>query len=506
MFRLTIFLLLFGFTLRTPLYAQEESLYRNEDLQIQLSVSPEEYELRSDPASFAFGWKGALCEVSSKDSMVGGVLLHFPAAMKAQKYVQWREKSWKASPSVKTFDRVAETEWKKEIGYWLIVEHVMEYEDYDYHYLTLYLAHKRHNFELVLWVSDTIWAEYKEVLYGILKSVEYGTLPEATPVEKEPLPQKETIPQPEGKVDREITPEGVSSEKPELYLNREHGFKLLVPPSWDVRNAEFEFELDGSLLEFEKGEQMAGALGFHEGNILVKDYAEAFVTGVKESNKLFEDLGTTLTKTGGILRQCRGKREQTLIRYSLFFYSSAGKNYYLAFWMAEEHWTLYEPSLISLFNSFVFPTKAGIEKKVSLKQNPEPSYPWKGCKAGSWAEYLTVTEEGEVRERMGVRYVLLESGQGFYRMRTDMRVSEGWIEGEPVRIELSLSPRGRNEGELKPERMLVKVAAGEFLCESIRNDKGEVWVNNEIPFRLVKSLSILGEKRTLMTLVGFEKK
>ena len=91
-------------------------------------------------------------------------------------------------------------------------------------------------------------------------------------------------------------------------------------------------------------------------------------------------------------------------------------------------------------------------------------------------------------------------------MRTDIRVSEGWIEGESVRIELSLSPRGGNEGELKPERMLVKVAAGEFLCESIRNDKGEVWVNNEIPFRLVKSLSISGEKRTLMTLVGFEKK
>ena len=121
MVRLTIFLLLFGFTSLTTLYAQEESLYRNEDLQIQLSVSPEEYDLRSDPASFTFGWKGALCEVSSKDSMVGGVLLHFPAAMKAQKYVQWREKSWKASPSVKTFDRVAETEWKKEIGYWIIV-------------------------------------------------------------------------------------------------------------------------------------------------------------------------------------------------------------------------------------------------------------------------------------------------------------------------------------------------------------------------------------------------
>ena len=68
---------------------------------------------------------------------------------------------------------------------------------------------------------------------------------------------------------------------------------------------------------------------------------------------------------------------------------------------------------------------------------------------------------------MGARYVLLESGKGFYRMRTDIRVSEGWIEGEPVRIELSLSPRERTEGELKPERMLVKVAAGEFLCESI---------------------------------------
>ena len=54
--------------------------------------------------------------------------------------------------------------------------------------------------------------------------------------------------------------------------------------------------------------------------------------------------------------------------------------------------------------------------------------------------------------------------------------------------------------------ILVKVAAGEFLCESRENDQGEVWMNQEVPFRLVKSLAVAGEKRTLVTLVGFEKK
>ena len=103
MVRLTIFLLLFGFTSLTTLYAQEESLYRNEDLQIQLSVSPEEYELRSDPASFAFGWKGALCEVSSKDSMVGGVLLHFPAAAGRQRDGRLLSNRYRTRASVVSF-------------------------------------------------------------------------------------------------------------------------------------------------------------------------------------------------------------------------------------------------------------------------------------------------------------------------------------------------------------------------------------------------------------------
>lgn len=509
MFQRIVFLLLFSLTSLTTLHAQEDGVYRNEDLQILFSIPTDEYELRTDPASFAFQWKGALCEVSSKDSMVGGVLLHFPAAMKAQKYAQWREKSWTSSPSVKSFERVAETKWEKDTGNWLILEHVMEYEDYDYHYLTLHLAHKRHNFEFVFWVSDTIWVEYKETLYSILKGVKYGGLPEKeSPVEEEPVPQKETIPQPEGRVDIEPSAEVIAAQKAELYLNREHGFRLLVPPAWDVRNGDFQFELEGSLLEFEKGEQMAGALGFHRSKILLKDYAEAFVQGVQESNKQFEDLGMTQMKAGGILRQCRGEREQSLIRYALYFHSSEGKNYYLAFWMADDQWNQYEKPLIALFESFIFPTKEGGQKKVSLELAPETkaeiSHPWQGCNPGSWAEYLTVTEEGDLLRKTGLRYVLLELGEGFYRMRTDMRVAEAWVEGEPVKVELSFVSKKERKGNLN--RTLVKVAAGEFLCESRESDKGEVWMNQEVPFRLVKSLAVAGEKRTLVTLVGFEKK
>ena len=438
MFRHIVFLLLFSLTSLATLHAQEEGVYRNEDLQILFSIPVNEYELRTDPASFTFQWKGALCEVSSKDSMVGGVLLHFPAAMKAQKYAQWREKSWKSSPSVKSFDRVSETEWERDTGNWLILEHVMEYEDYDYHYLTLHIAHKRHNFEFVFWVSDTIWVEYKKTLYDILKGVKYGGLPaKVIPAEEVPVPRKETIPQPEGRVDVEPAPERVVEQKPELYLNREHGFRLLIPSSWDVRNGDFQFELEGSLLELEEKDLMAGALGFHKSEILLKDYAEAFVLGVQESNKQFEDLGTTQMKTGGILRQCRGTKEQSLIRYALYFHSFEGKNYYLAFWMADDQWDRYEKPLVALFESFVFPSKKGGQEKVSLEVVPEKSaeisHPWQGCNPGSWAEYLTVTEEGDLQQKIGVRYVLLELGDHFYRMRTDVRVAEAWVEGEPVR-------------------------------------------------------------------------
>ncbi len=500
--RLSMLLIPFVFVSISPVQAQEEGLYRNEERKIQFTVPASDYDLRSDPATFRFQWKGALCEISSRDSMVGGVLLYFPAAMKAQKYAQWREKSWKSSPHVKKYDRVNDTLWKKKTGEWLVVEHQMEYEDYDYHYLTLHLAHKRHNFELVLWVSDTIWDDYREGLYGILKSVRYGDLPAPAPKAEIPAPEKETTPEPEA-----------APAKPELYLNREHGFRLLVPPTWDLRNGEFQFDLEGTLLEFEKGEKLAGVLGFHEGAVALEEYTGAFLKGVEKTNESFEDLGTTRTDSGTLLRQCRGKREQTLMRYSLLFATHGDRNYHIVFWTAEKDWNLFEAPLAALLESFIFPTKTGVEKKTSAKppeKKPEVSHPWRGCNAGSWSEYRTVTEEGASRSEMGMRYHLLEIGDGYYRMRTDVRVADGWVRGEPIRIEFAAGTKEISPADLSKGSELVEVPAGEFLCtwakRATGEDRSQVWTSDEIPFRMVKSLSLSGGKKTTVTLVGFEKK
>ncbi len=577
MTRLTVFLLLFAFPTLSVVSAQEEGAYQNDGLQIRLAVPATDYELRSDPATFIFQWKGALCEISSKDAMVGGVLLHFPAAMKAEKYARWREKSWMTSPSVKKYVRVAEKKWERPVGSWLVLEHRMEYEDYDYHYLTLHLAHKRHNFELVLWVSDMIWEEYRAALYGILKSVQYGLPPalEKTGPEKEtPVPERETIPEPvekpetvekketpvesgkepeiveerevpalkketpvesgkepeiveerevpalkketppESKKKPEINPVQVpevpAEKKPQLYVNREHGFRLFIPSPWEVRNREFQFGLDGSLIEFENGENLAGVLGFHEGPISLQEYATAFVKGVEESNQEFEDLGTTKTESGSIVRQCRGKRELVMMRYSLLFAAHEDQNYYLAFWMADQNWSQFEKPLLALFESFAFPTNTGVEKKTSARKAPEkkgePSHPWQGCNRGSWAEYRTRIENGSSREEMGMRYFLLERGDGYYRMRTDIRVAGDWVEGEAVRIDLASEvPPGKTDGATKDGEK-VRVPAGEFLCNLSQTDRGSVWTSEEIPFRLVKSLSLVEGKKTTVILVGFEKK
>jgi hypothetical protein len=542
--RLSMLLFPFVFASISPVQAQEEGLYRNEERKIQFTVPASDYDLRSDPATFRFQWKGALCEISSRDSMVGGVLLYFPAAMKAQKYAQWREKSWKSSPHVKKYDRVHDTLWKKKTGEWLVVEHQMEYEDYDYHYLTLHLAHKRHNFELVLWVSDTIWDDYREALYGILKSVRYGDLPAPAPKAETPAPEKEMTPEPEETPapekemtpepeetpapEKEMTPEPEAAPAPEkettpepevapakleLYLNREHGFRLLVPPAWDLRNGEFQFDLEGTLLEFENGEKLAGVLGFHKGAIAQEDYAGAFLKGVEKTNESFEDLGTTRTDSGTLLRQCRGKREQTLMRYSLLFATHGDRNYHIVFWTAEKDWDLFEAPLAALLESFIFPTKTGVEKKTSAKtpeKKPEVSHPWRGCNAGSWSEYRTVTEEGASRSEMGMRYHLLEIGEGFYRMRTDVRVADGWVRGEPVRIEFAPGTKEISPADLSKGSELVGVPAGEFLCiwakRATGEDRSQVWTSDEIPFRMVKSLSLSGGKKTTVTLVGFEKK
>ena len=82
-------------------------------------------------------------------------------------------------------------------------------------------------------------------------------------------------------------------------------------------------------------------------------------------------------------------------------------------------------------------------------------------------------------------------------------MADGWVLGEPVRIE---PVAGREAVKTNPDTELIQVPAGEFPCERTSLESGEVWISNEIPFRLVKSISMTGKTKTIVTLVGFEKK
>lgn len=155
--------------------AQEENTYSNDDLQIRLALPGEGFETKSydlPGKGDLWGWTGTIYEFRHPDLLLHGILLYSKAAMRVQRYADWRERQWKLhNKQVKRLDQ-REVQGKK--GTWLVREFWVETQDNEFHYHHVFINDGRHNFELIVWSPDAVWEENKESAMKIVESLAYG--------------------------------------------------------------------------------------------------------------------------------------------------------------------------------------------------------------------------------------------------------------------------------------------------------------------------------------------
>lgn len=309
----------------------QDGVYTHKDLSVRFTASPDDFEIRLK--NFRFDWAGTLCEIEGPDN-IGGVLVHYTSGMKVDKYADWREESWRTTQDVKSYERLKEEKPKKGSGTWLRREGLMSYKEDEFHYLTTAVADGAHNFELSLWVTDQHWSAQKDKMYRIARSLEYGALSSSSPADDSSRPSK--------------------AKDGEVYRNDTHRLQLTVPAGWTMRKAGFTFSIPDTLLEFQQGDEVGGALGFSTPSLELKAYIAAFSQGLKGESQSFQDLGETKLAGGAVRRDYIGETSGVSIHFAVLFKITNNKNYFLAAWTSESNWAKFEDETARLLESLTF--------------------------------------------------------------------------------------------------------------------------------------------------------
>jgi hypothetical protein len=154
---------------------QDEPTYVNEELKISVTVPGEDFEVKSyeQPSKGElWGWTSTLFEFRNPELLLHGILLYSKAAMRAERYADWRERQWKQHN--KDVKRVNEREIEGKQGTWLVREWWLETEDNEFHYVHLFINDGRNNIEFLLWSPDAVWEDNQELAWKILDSFQYG--------------------------------------------------------------------------------------------------------------------------------------------------------------------------------------------------------------------------------------------------------------------------------------------------------------------------------------------
>lgn len=458
-----------------------QETYENKDFQLRFRLPSADFALRTQEKEFTFQWNGTLCEVASKDGMIGGVLVHYTSAMRVDKYADWREGAWSKTEGVKSFQRVHEKKIEgKPKGQWLVREHQMEYNDYDYRYLQLFVADGKHNFELALWVSETLWEEQKETLYRIVNSVSYG----AASDDPGPGPDVEV--------------------KDRRYVNRALGLHATGPESFAVRGADFQFGIQNSIAEFET-DDTAAVIGVQDLGVDAAAHADAFQKTIEKAHQKFKRVAETKDDRGRVRHDYEGEKDGITIRYAALFAVDSKRNYFFVAWMDASSWEKRRAEVDRLLASLTF-------FPVETVAIPDP---WKGLGPGSWVKYKRTSENlvrgtGEPPLEIELLHVLVDQDAESYTVRVDTVVRGKTTEGKPEKVLLRRRKTDEPKAKVEEGEETVTVPKGDFKCRwrKVTTEQGwtKTWTSDAVPLGLVKSQSLMGSDSTIVELVDFEKK
>lgn len=452
-----------------------QETYENKEHALRFTLPSADFTLRTK--DFTFGWKGTLCEIASQDGLTGGVLVHYDSGMRVEKYADWREERWPLVEGVKNYKRVLEKKVEgKPKGQWLIREHRMDYRSDEFHYLQLYIADAKHNFEFAVWVPETTWDDEKASLYKLIESVAYG----AESGDPGPGPDVEV--------------------KERRYINRALGVHVTAPEGFTVRSGDFQFGIQKTIAEFE-ADDTAAVLKMEELGMDVAAYAAAFEKRIEKMHEKFKRLSESKDDRGRVRHDYEGEKDGITIRYAVLFAVSEKRNFHLAVWTDATGWDKRKDGVEKMFAGLTF---------FPVETVLAPS-PWKGFGKGSWVKHKESRENlvrgtGEPPDEIEVIYVLVEQDAESYTMRRDTVIRGKKTEGQPERVSL----RQRKAAKAEEGEETITVPKGDFPCRwrKVTTDDGwiKTWTSDAVPLGIVKSQSMRGSWSTTIELVDFEKK
>jgi hypothetical protein len=507
-----------------PATAGDKPLYENKDLQIRLQLPSDIYELKAyEPASKGewWDWEETICEIRSKEDAGGvlcGLLLYSTETWTIDTAAKWREDTW--AEVAKDLKKVREEKLDRKVGKWLRVEFTMNTSDTDWHYTHLFIEKDKKNFELVLWCPAASWEATKGVVEEILKSVRYGDL--------------------SGGDDKGEDPgEGPETEvKGQKYINRKLSLHVTAPAGWTLKTEEFQLGLEDTLVEFQSGETLLGALALSDkGGIDPKTYADAIADQLKEAGEEFKDLGSSKTAKGWVRRDVSFKQGENTVHVVVVSLLDEAKRTGLFLLIVHEgSWEASKAAVDSLLGSLTF-----FQKKAPAKDPKDSAAgagggggggknPWAAYGEGTWVETeIESTVMGNTSKTV-MKRTLVKKDDKELTLKieskmvspTEMNMPASEMK-EPVEF-----PAGGTAGgagapsgakELGQGEEEVEVAGKKLKCkwvelEMTSGDTKTVvksWTCDEVPGGMVKSTTKstggpTGDVVSNLKVIGFEKK
>lgn len=155
--RIALAAVLFALATPVPLRAED---YTNSKLKIRISF-PDDFRIRGQETAgkseWYQGWSDCLLDLSSKDDLIGGMLLQWANYSKDNKEAaDWREAD--LTKQVKSCEQVLQAKLKRPgSAKWLRRDFTIVNDSGEYHKVHVFCATGTDTFELMLWCSEKDW-------------------------------------------------------------------------------------------------------------------------------------------------------------------------------------------------------------------------------------------------------------------------------------------------------------------------------------------------------------
>ncbi len=143
---------------------QEGKTYVSKQHQVTFSIPSKDWGTMRIGEALEFGWDGGVCEILSKDEMIGGCLaIEEVEDFTAEKYADAFDELMSKNEAIKNFKRLK----SEKAGEWVRREYNLEYQETVTHWIVQFTAKGKRVYRFGLWTLEAKWNDLKGELVKI---------------------------------------------------------------------------------------------------------------------------------------------------------------------------------------------------------------------------------------------------------------------------------------------------------------------------------------------------